>query len=306
MTNPVGRPERLVRGLVMLATFAVAAPASWLVAAVESQLLRWPPLAGLTRGLAAGWLIVAMRGWAGVFLGLPVRGTFLAIGPGPVRTLAAGNLVRGFASLLAAIEVLQRWLPRTGAGSVAAAAGVPVPGARGGTLGVTTTADGPPGDAGARRLPGGLHGGRGGAAPAARHHPTLKERRTAMNAHSTWPGPRAATVAGLVAGAAGIAILWASGVEFPIYPPPGIIILLAGAIFVGLASWPWAPAVGAVLGLFITVGFVASGGPANLFGQDGTGVAIGTWIQMAGVLTALAAGVIATRASYREQAQARQ
>jgi hypothetical protein len=127
-----------------------------------------------------------------------------------------------------------------------------------------------------------------------------------MNARSTWSGPRAATVAGLVAGAAGIAILWASGVEFPIYPPPGIIILLVGAIFVGLASWPWVPAVGAFLGLFITVGFVASGGPPNLFGQDGTGVATGTWIQMAGVLTALAAGVIATRANYREQARARQ
>jgi len=127
-----------------------------------------------------------------------------------------------------------------------------------------------------------------------------------MNAQSTWSGPRAATVAGLVAGAVGIAILWASGVEFPIYPPPGTIILLGGAIFVGLTSWPWAPAVGAVLGLFMTVGFVASGGPPNLFGQDGTGVAIGTWIQMAGVLTALAAGLIATRANYREQAQTRQ
>jgi hypothetical protein len=127
-----------------------------------------------------------------------------------------------------------------------------------------------------------------------------------MNAQSTWSGPPAATVAGLVVGAVGIAILWASGVEFPIYPPPGMIILLAGAIFVGLTSWPWAPAVGAFLGLFMTVGFVASGGPPSLFGQYRTGVAIGTWIQMAGVLTALAAGVIATRANYREQAQARQ
>jgi hypothetical protein len=61
-----------------------------------------------------------------------------------------------------------------------------------------------------------------------------------MHAQSTWSGPRTATVAGLVVGALGIAVLWASGVEFPIYPPPGIIILLAGAIFVGLASWPWA------------------------------------------------------------------
>jgi len=128
-----------------------------------------------------------------------------------------------------------------------------------------------------------------------------------MNAQSAWSGPRAATVAGLVAGAVGIAILWASGrIEFPFYPPPGILILLAGAIFVGLARWPWTPAVGAFLGLFITVGFVAGGGPPNLFGEDGTSVAIGTWIQMTGVLTALIAGVIATRANYRKPAQARQ
>jgi hypothetical protein len=127
-----------------------------------------------------------------------------------------------------------------------------------------------------------------------------------MKAQSTWSGPRAATVAGLVVGAVGIAVLWASGVEFPIYPPPGIVILLAGAIFVGLAPWPWAPGVGAFLGLFVTVGFVASGGPPNLFGRDGTSVAIGTWIQMAGVLTALIAGVIATRANYRKPTQARQ
>jgi hypothetical protein len=125
-----------------------------------------------------------------------------------------------------------------------------------------------------------------------------------MNGQNTWSGPRAATVAGLVVGAVGIAILWASGVEFPIYPPPGIVILLAGAIFVSLAPWPWAPGVGAFLGLFVTVGFVASGGPPNLVGRDGTSVAIGTWIQMTGVLTALIAGVIATRANYRKPAKA--
>ena len=127
-----------------------------------------------------------------------------------------------------------------------------------------------------------------------------------MNGQSRLSGPRAATVVGLVAGAVGIAVLWASGVEFPIYPPPGIPILLAGAIFVGLATWPWAPGVGAFLGLFVTVGFVVSGGPPNLVGRDGTIVAIGTWIQMTGVLTALIAGVIATRTDYRKQAQARQ
>jgi hypothetical protein len=127
-----------------------------------------------------------------------------------------------------------------------------------------------------------------------------------MNAQRSWSRSRTATVVGLAAGALGIAVLWASGVEFPIYPPPGIVILLAGAVFVGLAPWPWAPGVGAFLGLFVTVGFVASGGPPNLVGRDGTSVAIGTWIQMAGVLTALIAGVAATRANYRKPTKARQ
>ena len=127
-----------------------------------------------------------------------------------------------------------------------------------------------------------------------------------MNAQRAWSEPRTATVGGLVVGAMGIAILWASGVEFPVYPPPGIPILLAGAIFVALATWPWAPGVGAFLGLFVTVGFVVSGGPPNLVGRDGTSVAIGTWIQMIGVLTALISGVIATRNNYRKPTQARQ
>jgi hypothetical protein len=127
-----------------------------------------------------------------------------------------------------------------------------------------------------------------------------------MSVRRRLSGPRAATVAGLVAGALGIGILWASGVEFPIYPPPGMIILVAGALFVGLAPWRWAPVVGVLIGLFLVVGFLASGGPPNLVGRDGAGVAVGTWIQMVGVVVALIAGVLATRAGYRRSALARQ
>ena len=140
-----------------------------------------------------------------------------------------------------------------------------------------------------------------------------------MQMQRSMSAPRATTVVGLVVGALGIAILWASGVEFPIYPPPGLVILLAGALFVGLAPWRWAPGVGAFLGLFVTVGFLISGGIPNLVGGDGTTVfgtanpvdrdtlntVIGTWIQMIGVLTALVAGVIATRAHYRTPVQGR-
>jgi hypothetical protein len=133
-------------------------------------------------------------------------------------------------------------------------------------------------------------------------------------------GERALTVAGLVVGGAGIAVLWASGVEFPVAIPPGLVILAVGALFVVLAPWRWATGVGAFLGLFVTLGFLVSGGIPNLVGGDGStflgtpnpidrdtlGTVIGTWIQMIGALTALIAGVIATRNNYRKPARARQ
>jgi hypothetical protein len=104
-----------------------------------------------------------------------------------------------------------------------------------------------------------------------------------MNTQRSLPGSRAVTVLGLVVGALGIAILWALGVEFPIYPPPGIVILLAGAVLVGLAPWRWAPGVGAFLGLFVLVGFLISPtGRSNLLGQAGVGVAVGQAIQVLG------------------------
>lgn len=135
-----------------------------------------------------------------------------------------------------------------------------------------------------------------------------------MTARRALSGERAVTVAGLVAGAAGIAVLWASGVEFPVAIPPGLVILLAGALFVGVAPWRWATGVGAFMGLFVTCGFLISGGIPNLVGADGStffgtpnpvdrdtlGTVIGTWVQTIGALTALIAGVIATRNNYRK------
>jgi hypothetical protein len=140
-----------------------------------------------------------------------------------------------------------------------------------------------------------------------------------MTAQRVFPTEHALTVAGLVVGAAGIAVLWASGVEFPVAIPPGLVILLVGTLFVGLAPWRWATGVGAFLGLFVTLGFLVSGGIPNLVGGDGNtffgtpnpldrdtlGTIIGTWIQVIGVLTALIAGVTATRNNYRKSTEAR-
>jgi len=119
-----------------------------------------------------------------------------------------------------------------------------------------------------------------------------------------WTRARAMTVGGLVVGAAGIAILWAAGVAFPFAIPPGIIILITGAVFVTLARWRWAAAVGALLGLFVTVGFLISpGGLSNLFGDAGAAVAVGQAVQQVGVITALVAGTVATNAAYRKSAR---
>ena len=125
-----------------------------------------------------------------------------------------------------------------------------------------------------------------------------------MSMQRSLSAPRAATVAGLVVGALGIAILWASGVPFPFVIPPGIVFLLVGASVVALAKWRWAPAVGAFLGLFVFVGFLISpSGLPNLLGQNGMGVAVGQGIQVIGVLTALIAGVMASWTNYQTSTQ---
>ncbi|WP_232667796.1 hypothetical protein [Pseudonocardia sp. TRM90224] len=111
---------------------------------------------------------------------------------------------------------------------------------------------------------------------------------------------RRTTIAGLVAGAVGIGLLWASGmVAFPFYPPPGMLILAAGALFVALAPWRWAPAVGAALGLFVIVGFLLSSGTANLLGALGPVVSLGSAVQVIGVVAAAIGGVMATVSAYR-------
>jgi hypothetical protein len=116
--------------------------------------------------------------------------------------------------------------------------------------------------------------------------------------------PRVATALGLLVGALGISILWAAGVDFPVAIPPGIVILLTGSLIVAFGPWRWAPAVGALMGLFVFIGFLISPtGRPNLLGENGTSVAIGQGIQVAGVLMALIAGVMATRANYSKPAK---
>ncbi|MBC9735257.1 hypothetical protein [Nocardioides marmotae] len=107
---------------------------------------------------------------------------------------------------------------------------------------------------------------------------------------------RAILVGGLLVGAVGIAILWAAGVDFPVAIPPGLVILLTGAAVVAGVRRRWSDGVGALLGLFVIVGFVLSGinadGFDNLLGENGAAVAIGQVVQLVGVVTAAVSGAL--------------
>jgi ABC-type transport system involved in multi-copper enzyme maturation permease subunit len=97
----------------------------------------------LSRGIGAGWLVLGVWSLFGAALGTLFRSTSLAVGLGLVWALAIENLVRGFAGLLGFLDVLQRGLPGTNAGSLVAALGAATMDQTGGTPGVTTVVSGP-------------------------------------------------------------------------------------------------------------------------------------------------------------------
>jgi hypothetical protein len=113
------------------------------------------------------------------------------------------------------------------------------------------------------------------------------------------------TVAGLVLAAAGIVIQIASGAEYPTIPP-GLLILLAAAGLVALATrWRWTTIVGVIVSLFLLVGGVlAPQAREQLSDPTQVGIFIGTVIQLLALVVALVAGVAATRQLYRTQTRA--
>jgi ABC-2 type transport system permease protein len=127
---------------IVLATFVVDAAASLLVASITGKPVNWPPIAALLTGVGAGWLIVGMWCLAGACLGILTRGTALGVGIGLVWALAVENVLRIFGAIVAAVDVIQRFLPGTNAGALAAALGVPAQGQPGGTPGVTAVIGG--------------------------------------------------------------------------------------------------------------------------------------------------------------------
>ncbi len=102
------------------------------------------------------------------------------------------------------------------------------------------------------------------------------------------------TIGALLVAAAGILLQYLSGVgDFPTIPPgPIVLTILAGII--AFAPWRWIPILGSVMGIALIVGFFLNESGDRL--TDATPILglIGLWIQAAGVVVAIAAGVIAT------------
>jgi ABC-2 type transport system permease protein len=125
---------------IVLATFALNALTSSVIASVESEAIDWPSLAEVARGFAAGFLIAFMWCLLGVALSVLFRGTALPIGLGLVWALVIENLIRGVAApLLDFAGTLQKGLPGVNAGSLVAALNG---GEAGGTPGVNSAVDG--------------------------------------------------------------------------------------------------------------------------------------------------------------------
>jgi hypothetical protein len=106
------------------------------------------------------------------------------------------------------------------------------------------------------------------------------------------------TVAALLVAAAGFVIQIVSGVVVPTVPP-GLVILLVAAALVAFAPWRWIPIVGVVVGLFLLVGFFASGAVVSLLEPSQLGVFLGAWIQFLAVTVAVVTGIVAVSQNYR-------
>jgi hypothetical protein len=113
---------------------------------------------------------------------------------------------------------------------------------------------------------------------------------------STMNTSRALTVAALLVTGIGIGIQFLAVPEdFPSVPP-GPIIAVAIAAFVGYARWWWTPLVGVAFAVMLIVGGVMTGGFAQNL-PDPVWPSVGSAIQLMGIATTLIAGSVASTRS---------
>jgi ABC-2 type transport system permease protein len=90
----------------VLVVFALGAVASYAIAISEGAAVSWPSLWLLLRGLAAGWLILAVWAGFGVLLAVLFRGTALAVGVGILYALVIEGLVSALATQVSLLDPL--------------------------------------------------------------------------------------------------------------------------------------------------------------------------------------------------------
>jgi len=102
------------------------------------------------------------------------------------------------------------------------------------------------------------------------------------------------TIGALLVSAVGILLQYLSGVgDFPTIPPgPIILTILAGII--AFAPWRWIPILSSVMGIALIVGFFLNESVDRLTDVTPILGLVGLWIQAAGMVVAIAAGVMAT------------
>jgi ABC-2 type transport system permease protein len=90
----------------VLVVFALGALASYAIAVREGADVSWPSLWLLLRGLAAGWLILAVWAAFGVLLAVLFRGTALAVGVGILYALVIEGLLSALATQVSLLDPL--------------------------------------------------------------------------------------------------------------------------------------------------------------------------------------------------------
>jgi ABC-2 type transport system permease protein len=108
----------------VLLVYAVGALASSAIALREGAQIAWPSAGLLLRGLAAGWLILAVWTALGVLLAVLSRGTALAIGVGILYALVIEGLLSALAGEVSLLDGLVEFFLRANAYSLVAGLGV--------------------------------------------------------------------------------------------------------------------------------------------------------------------------------------
>ncbi len=102
-------------------------------------------------------------------------------------------------------------------------------------------------------------------------------------------------IGALLVAAAGVFVIFLSAPDLFPAVPPGVLILIAVAGIVAFVSGRWTPIIGVLIPLMIAIGGIASGTTIDIVrGEENAGAIIGTAIQYPALITAIAAGTIAT------------